>query len=94
MWLWRVLFFVIDQKLVKTALHYREWVTAAASGQRERVRQLTALPRLARVSPMAPLIKFSKVSLTGTVEEMRNSRMEEQRNDNILVEAFHGSLDS
>ena len=37
----------------------REWMTAAASGQRERVVQQmpTALPRLARVSPMASLNK-------------------------------------
>ena len=52
-------------------------MTAAASGQRERVKQLmpTALPRIARLSPMAPLTKFSTVSPTGTAEGMRNNAM-------------------
>ena len=68
MLLWCELFFVTYQKFVKTAHLQREGVTAAASGQQERVRQLmpTTFPRLARVSPKAPLIKFSIVSLAGT----------------------------
>ena len=46
-------------------------MTAAASGQRERVVQLmqTALPRVARDSPEASLTKFSTVPTTGPAEK-------------------------
>ena len=67
------LLFATHQRLVKNRCLRREWMTAAASGQRERLVQLTptALPRLARASPH-PSTESSTVTTTGTAEEKRN----------------------
>ena len=86
----------------------RKRVAAAASGQRERVDQkiTTALPWLARVSPMASTTKSSTVSTTGTAEEIGQQTGLRERveqgiktahlhaltslTDGICVKVFHG----
>ena len=78
LWLWRVLFFVTHQKLVKTALHEREWVTEAVSGQW--ARSSLADGTLDKVFQGLP--------------HWHCRRDEEQRNENVRAKALHGSLDS
>ena len=66
----RTFFFRRSSELGQNADGRIQKETAAASGQGERVSlKATALPGLARDSPVASLIKFSTVSTTGTAEK-------------------------